>query len=89
MLRKPNVQGQITIPKKILKKINFNSDSDYFDISIYGSIIILSPVTTKPKYSKEDLKKIEELFTSDKNKGLIFYSKTDALKHLRTKIKKK
>lgn len=89
MLRQPNIQGQVTIPKKFLRRIGFDLESDYFDIELKDDTIVLKPVTIEPKYTKEELDKIERLFKDPKNKGKIYSSTKEALKALRRMIKKR
>jgi len=88
MLRQPNIQGQITIPKEFLKRIGFDPNSDYFDIELKDGTIMLRPVTVEPKYTKEELEKIERLFKDPKNKGKVYESSKKALRILRKMIGK-
>ena len=88
VLRQPNIQGQITIPKEFLKQIGFDPNSDYFDIELKDDTIVLKPVTVEPKYTKEELNKIEKLFKDPKNKGKVYKSSKEALKALRKMMKK-
>jgi bifunctional DNA-binding transcriptional regulator/antitoxin component of YhaV-PrlF toxin-antitoxin module len=89
MLRQPNTQGQITIPKDFLNRIGFDLKKDYFDIELEDSIIKLKPVTVEPKYTQEELDKIETLFNDPKNKGEVYLSSKKALKALKKTINKK
>ena len=89
MLRQPNIQGQITIPKKFLKIISFDSKSDYFDVELKDDTIVLKPVTVEPKFTEEELDKIEKLFKDPKNKGKIYSSGKEALKALEKMMKKR
>ncbi|MBU0567188.1 AbrB/MazE/SpoVT family DNA-binding domain-containing protein [bacterium] len=68
MLRQPNVQGQITIPKEYLKKLGLSKD-DYFDVKLKEGTIILQPVAVEPKFTEEELDKLEGLFESEDNRG--------------------
>lgn len=87
MLRQPNIQGQVTIPKEYLKRIGFDPTSDYFDIELKDDTIVLKPVTVEPKYTKEELEKIEKLFKEPKNKGKVHKSTKEALEALRKMMK--
>jgi len=89
MLRQPNMQGQITIPKEFLKQIGFDPKSDYFDIELKNDTIVLKPVTMEPKFTEEELQKIEKLFKYPKNKGKVYASSKEALKALRRMIKRR
>ena len=89
LLRQPNIQGQLTIPKEFLKQIGFDPKHDYFDIELKEDTIILKPVTVEPKFSDEELKKIEKLFNDPANKGKIYSSAAEGLSALRRMMKKK
>lgn len=82
MLRRPNAQGQITIPIEFLRRIDFDPRSDYFDVELHDNVILLKPATVEPKFTPEEMEEIEGLFTSPENKGEIFASKEAALKAL-------
>ena len=86
MIRQPNIQGQITIPKEYLKKLGF-SKNDYFDVRLKDSVIVLQPVTVEPKFTEEELDKMERLFESEDNQGKVFNSGPEAMQSLRSRMK--
>lgn len=86
MIRQPNTQGQITIPKEYLKKLKI-SKNDYFDIKLKDTMIILQPVTVEPKFTEEELDKLERLFESEDNRGELFNSGSEAIKGLKSRMK--
>ncbi|MBU1261800.1 AbrB/MazE/SpoVT family DNA-binding domain-containing protein [bacterium] len=86
MIRQPNTQGQITIPKEYLKKLGF-SKNDYFDVTLKDTMIILQPVTVEPKFTEEELNKLEQLFESEDNRGELFNSGSEAIKGLKIMMK--
>ncbi len=88
MLRQPNIQGQVTVPKEFLKKIGFDPKNDYFDIELKNDTIVLKPVTMEPKFAEEELEKIKGLFDNPKNKGKVYKSSEEALKALHKMIQK-
>lgn len=87
MIRQPNVQGQITIPKEYLKKLGIKK-GDYFDVKLKNEIIVLQPVTVEPKFTERELDKIERLFLSSDNQGEIFNSGSEAMESLKRRMKK-
>lgn len=89
MLRQPNIQGQITLPKEFLKRIGFDPKSDYFDIELKNDTIVLKPVTMEAKFTEEELRKIEKLFKDPKNKGKVYSSSKDGLRALRRIVSRK
>lgn len=86
MIRQPNVQGQITIPKEYLKKLRFGK-GDYFDVKLKDSMIILEPVTVEPKFTEEELDKMEGLFESEDNRGEVFKEGAEAIQSLKNRMK--
>ncbi|MEK6567316.1 MAG: AbrB/MazE/SpoVT family DNA-binding domain-containing protein [Candidatus Omnitrophota bacterium] len=89
LLRQPNTQGQLTIPKEFLKQIGFDPRHDYFDIELKEDTIVLKPVTVEPKFSDEELRKMERLFDDPANKGKVYSSAAQGMAALRRMIKKK
>lgn len=87
MIRQPNVQGQITIPKEYLKQLGFGKD-DYFDVRLKDSMIMLQPVTVEPKFTEEDINKLEILFESKDNSGERFNTGSEAIEGLKNRMKK-
>lgn len=89
LLRQPNIQGQVTIPKDFLKRIRFDPQYDYFDVELKDDTIVLKHVTVEPKYTDEELRKMEKLFTDSANKGKVYSSAAEGLTALRRMMKKK
>ncbi|MDI6792132.1 MAG: AbrB/MazE/SpoVT family DNA-binding domain-containing protein [bacterium] len=86
MLRQPNPQGQITIPKEYLKELGLGKD-DCFDVCLKDGMIILQPMTVEPKFTEEELYKLDRLFESEDNRGEIFSSGKEAIQNLRSRMK--
>ncbi|MFH1562959.1 MAG: AbrB/MazE/SpoVT family DNA-binding domain-containing protein [Nitrospirota bacterium] len=86
MIRQPNTQGQITIPKEYLKKLGL-SKNDYFDVTLKDTMIILQPVTVEPKFTEDELDKLERLFESEDNRGEFFNTDLEAIKGLKSRMK--
>ena len=89
MLRQPNIQGQVTIPKDFLKRIRFDPKNDYFDVELKNDTIVLKHVTVEPKYTDDELRKIEKLFNDPANKGKVYASAAEGLAALRRMMKKR
>ena len=87
MLRHPNGQGQITLPKEYLKTLGV-TPQDYFDVQLQETSIVLTPVTVHPLLSEGNAVKLEELFNSPANRGRRFANGRTALKHLKRRIKR-
>lgn len=66
MLAKKTSKNQITLPKQVLEEL---PKTDYFDVSVCGSEIILKPVKITPAEStlKGVRKKISSLGLSEKD----------------------
>ncbi len=86
MIRHPNIQGQITIPKDYLKKLNFDKD-DYFDVKLGNGIIILEPINIEPKFTEDELDKLEGMFDDKDNRSEVFESGKEAIEALKNRIK--
>lgn len=89
LLRQPNIQGQVTIPKDFLKRIRFDPKYDYFDVELKNDTIIFKHVTVEPKYTDDELRKMEKLFNSPANKGKVYPSAAEGLAALGRMMKKK
>jgi len=78
-------RGTITIPLKYRKSLRLDTNS-FVGIKATEEGILLRPVEIKEKkgYTKEELKKIEQLSNDKKNKGKSFGSSKEAMKHLRS-----
>ena len=87
MLRHPNEQGQITLPKEYLQTLGV-SPKHYFDVQLKGASIVLTPVTVEPLLADGDLDKLEALFDRPSNRGRRFSTSRAALRHLKQQIKR-
>ena len=87
MLRHPNEQGQITLPKEYLHTLGV-SPKHYFDVQLKGASIILTPVTVEPLLADGDLDKLAALFNNPSNRGRRFSTGRAALRHLKQQIKR-
>ena len=86
-IRHTNTMGQITLPREYLNKLGL-SHREYFRIQIKDNAIVLTPMIIEPKFTKEELGKLEMLFDDKKNRGKIFSSSETALRSLKKRIKK-
>ena len=57
MLRHPNGQGQVTLPKAYLHTLGV-TPKDYFDVQLKGAAIVLTPVTVEPLLTDGDVERI-------------------------------
>jgi len=81
---KVSANGQITIPFAMRKKLHLEK-YPFLSILPTEDGLFICPVEVKSKspYTKEELKKIEQLAYEEKNKGKVYHSSKDALKHLK------
>lgn len=87
MLRHPNGQGQVTLPKEYLKTMGVTS-KDYFDVQLKDASIVLTPVSVEPRLTPGDLDQLEQLFDRPSNRGRRFASSRAALRYLNRRIKR-
>lgn len=64
-------KNQITLPKKIVKRLNLKPN-ELFQVDIEKNYIKLIPVELKPKYTKKELKKIDEIVKKEKKRAKTF-----------------
>lgn len=87
IIRRPNLQGQITIPKEYLDKLGL-AYTNYFRIQLKDNTIVLAPMTVEPTFTKEEKRKLQMLFNDPKNRGQVYPSSKEALGALRKRLKK-
>ena len=73
---------QITLPKEVVMALHIGK-GDVLKCEIYQGKVLFSPVIVEEAYSEEDLKEFNELYNHPQNKGKIYSSKEEALKHLK------
>jgi len=61
-------KNQITLPKKIVERLRLKKD-ELFEVKIEKNCIVLIPVEIKPKYTPQELEKINKLITKEKKKA--------------------
>jgi len=64
-------KNQVTIPKDIVKKLKLKPN-ELFEVETEENFIKLIPVELKPKYTKEEIKKIDEIVEREKGKAKSF-----------------
>jgi len=87
MLRHPNGQGQITLPKPYLERLGVTTQ-DYFDVQLHGSSIVLTPVTVESRLTDSEVEQLQALFDRPTNRGRRFPSGQAALRYLKRRIKR-
>ena len=61
-------KNQVTLPKKIVERLNLKKD-ELFEVKVEKNYIVLIPVELKPKYTPQELAKINKLVAKEKNKA--------------------
>lgn len=73
---------QITLPKEVVMALHIGK-GDVLKCEIHNGKVLFSPVIVEEPYSEEDLQKFDELYNHPKNKGKVYRTQEEALKHLR------
>ena len=61
-------KNQVTLPKKIVERLHLKKD-ELFEVKIEKNYIVLIPVELKPKYTPQELEKINKLITKEKKRA--------------------
>ncbi len=67
-LTKLKTKNQLTIPKRVLDKLNLGP-SGLFSVEIQGNCIRLIPVEVEPRYTCEELDRIDHIVEEEKEKA--------------------
>jgi len=61
-------KNQITLPKKIVERLRLKKD-ELFEVKIEKNYVVLIPVELKPKYTPQELEKINKLIAKEKKRA--------------------
>jgi AbrB family looped-hinge helix DNA binding protein len=61
-------KNQITLPKEIVNKLHLK-ENEYFEVDIEKNYIKLIPVVVTPRYSTEELAKIDKIVAKERKKS--------------------
>ncbi len=64
-------KNQVTIPHQVVKKLGL-APNDLFMVEIEDNLIKLIPLDWKSKYTREEIKKIDEIVRKEKKKAKSF-----------------
>jgi len=70
-LTRLKAKNQVTLSREIVSKMNLKQN-DLFQVEVETNYIKLIPVEVRPKYSQDELKKIEIIVRKEKKKGKAF-----------------
>ena len=73
---------QITLPKEVVAALHIGR-GDVLKCEIHNGKVLFSPVIVEEAYSEADFKKFDELYNRPQNRGKVYGSKEEALKHLK------
>jgi bifunctional DNA-binding transcriptional regulator/antitoxin component of YhaV-PrlF toxin-antitoxin module len=61
-------KNQVTLPQEIVNKLHLK-ENEIFEVDIEKNYIKLIPVVVTPKYTAEELEKINKIVSKEKNKS--------------------
>jgi bifunctional DNA-binding transcriptional regulator/antitoxin component of YhaV-PrlF toxin-antitoxin module len=64
-------KNQLTIPAEIVKRMHLKP-RELFAVDVVDNFIKLTPVEINPRYAAEELKAIDVIVASEKDKGKLF-----------------
>ena len=73
---------QITLPKEVVRVLGIGK-GDVLKCQIEGGSVSFTPVVVEEPYSKEELKKFDQLYNDPGNKGKAYHTKSEAMSHLK------
>jgi len=64
-------KNQITLPKSIVERLHLKKN-ELFEVEIKKNYIVLIPVELRPKYTSEEVEKINKIIEKEKKKAKVF-----------------
>jgi antitoxin component of MazEF toxin-antitoxin module len=69
-ITKLKAKNQLTIPSAVVKRLHLKMD-ELFAVDIEDNYIRLTPVKVEPRYTAEELKAIDHIVKSEKDKARV------------------
>lgn len=68
IITKMKAKNQVTIPKEIVRRLRLRNN-ELFQVDVESSYIRLTPVDVEPRYTAEELDKIDYIVEKEKHAG--------------------
>lgn len=73
---------QITLPKEAVQTLHLEK-GDFLRCEVAKGKVFFSPVVVEEPYSGEELRKFNELYNGPGNRGRVYGTREEALRHLK------